>query len=260
MSQLTQVSSAVRFTTILVLATAIVALPGRAGAQLNVCNRTDESINVAVGYPQKDETSGRVVWMSRGWYTAAPRSCVTPIAGSLPARTYYVRGESSTSTWGQDASFCTSRNAYEIQDRADCAASGFTSQSFARVDVGSEVSYTFNLTSRSSPSSGQSDAAREEHAAIDGIRVNWRESLMIDGTWVMQLRNGSSTPVAFTVRCYMNSGQSKSFWVPVPAEGIYEIGSLQGWQGNFVRGEYCDAYHGSERVWRATAPEYRAGR
>jgi hypothetical protein len=34
-----------------------------------------------------------------------------------------------------------------------------------------------------------------------------------------------------------------------------EVGFMQGWAGNFVAGESCEAYHGrDEFVWRVTVP------
>ena len=42
--------------------------------------------------------------------------------------------------------------------------------------------------------------------------------------------------------------------VVVPARGMTEVGFVQGWPGNFVPGERCEAFDTVDRVWQVNVP------
>jgi hypothetical protein len=90
------------------------------------------------------------------------------------------------------------------------------------------------------------DRVRE---GIEGLRWSTRISLL-DDTLVLRLSNPGSHSVDFHLRCYTrNRSFNKTIFVSVPAHGVKEIGFLEGWPNNFVRGETCQALHDGEQVW-----------
>ena len=236
--------------TAIVMATLVLSMlftPHDASAQFRVCNRTSKSVSIATAYRAGGE------WVTRGWFNAAPGECATPVSGSLQQRYYYVFAESSTGSWTGDFDFCTEKKAFTYRGRPSCTATRQEQSPFMRIDTGMSLSYTLTLTSKVGP--------EKVHAAIDAVSVSWRESFAVDNTWVMRLHNDMSASVSFTVKCYSRSGSySQSFPVTISAHGFTEIGFLEGWPGNFTRGERCYAYHGDERVWRADAGVARPGR
>ncbi len=95
-------------------------------------------------------------------------------------------------------------------------------------------------------------AAASANRLIDGIKgLRWstRWSLMDDGTKVLILRNVKGYSVDFSLKCYTRNGASRTLFVSVPAYKSKEIGFLEGWPGNFVSGEKCEAYHEGTRLW-----------
>jgi hypothetical protein len=95
----------------------------------------------------------------------------------------------------------------------------------------------------------------EEYArkkAAQDVEATFRGSLMESGTFVLRLRNGSSQTAEFQLRCYQNNGNYKNFPIALAPGGTTEIGFLEGWTGNFVSGEYCEANHKGEGLWKVT--------
>jgi len=93
----------------------------------------------------------------------------------------------------------------------------------------------------------------EEYArkkAVEDIEAAFRSSLMQSGTFVLTLRNVSNRTADFQLRCYQNDGKYKTFQIAIPAGGTQEIGFLEGWPGNFVPGEYCNAIYKDEVLWK----------
>ncbi len=95
----------------------------------------------------------------------------------------------------------------------------------------------------------------EEYArkkAVEDIEAGFRGSLMESGTFVLRLRNVSNQTADFQLRCYQNNGNYKTFPIALPAGGTQEIGFLEGWPGNFVSGEYCNAIYKGDVLWKVT--------
>jgi len=226
------------------LAVAFLMSARPASAQLRLCNRSSETVSMALAYHENDD------WVSRGWFVAQPGECSTMISGSLANRYYYVRAEGSGGNrWEGDHAFCVKDVRFTHFGDRGCAIDGSETRRFFAIDTGSAASWTQNLTMNSGGGSQQS-----EHDAIANLRISWRESLLEDGTYVMQLHNGSSTGADVTLQCFTRSGRSKTLSIQVPGYGMSEVGFLQGWDGNFVAGESCEAYHGREFVWRTSVP------
>jgi len=216
------------------------ALP--AHGQLRLCNRMEETLNIAVGFPVSGE------WVSCGWYQAVSGECITAIS-SLTNRYYYVHFPNTTDArrdnvsrgWDADTYFCVTRKAFSILDHGDCASRGYERRGFSKVDTGRYRTYRLDLTSSAQARTG-----------ILTLRRGVRNSLMYSGTKVLTLRNVKSYAVSFDLRCYKRNGFSKTLRVNVPAWGRAEVGFVQGWSGNFVSGERCEAHHDGDVVWTYT--------
>jgi uncharacterized membrane protein len=206
-----------------------------AAAELRVCNRSTTSVSIAVAFYSSTTP------VVRGWYNAAAGECITAISGNLDNRFYYIRAEGADGgTWGDDYSFCTSKTAFNIAGVSSCGSAGYAQSKFYRVDTGDLSSYTSDLVPAIDP--------QEMHSAIAALRVAWRLSTLDQSSYVLQLSNGGRFDVAARVRCYTRGGSSKTFPLTIHAGDFEEIGFVQGWEGNFVPGERCELYHGSELV------------
>jgi uncharacterized membrane protein len=118
---------------------ALLGLASPAMAFLNVCNKTGETISVAIGYDDKD------TWMAEGWWIVDPGGCVNVIAGDLNNRYYYLRGESDTGVWDGKHNFCVSNKKFALADSQDCASGSIERKGFFEVDTGNSADWTTNL-------------------------------------------------------------------------------------------------------------------
>lgn len=93
--------------------------------------------------------------------------------------------------------------------------------------------------------------ANARRKAVADLDCGFRKSLAEDGTYVLHLHNGSSVSADLELICFVASGEKyKTFSISVPAKGDYELGFLEGWPGNFVPGEWCEASFDGEKLWR----------
>lgn len=97
----------------------------------------------------------------------------------------------------------------------------------------------------------QNDRIRQ---GIKALKVGWRRSLMDENTLVLRLTNTKPYSVDLDLKCYTRSNSSKMLFVSVPARGTKEIGFLEGWTGNFVTGERCEAYYDDEKLGTIEVP------
>lgn len=92
--------------------------------------------------------------------------------------------------------------------------------------------------------------------AVTDLEVGIRNSLLNDGTKVVVLRNAKPYPVSSDLRCFTRGDTAqKAFSMRIPAGGEKRLGFVQGWCGNFTRGERCEAYVEGEPMWSYTVPE-----
>jgi uncharacterized membrane protein len=83
---------------------------------LKVCNRTDDPVDVAIGYREKE------IWLAKGWYRIDPQQCRELISKTAPVIYAYAssagHGEGNAWVTGKkQARFCiNSRDAFEIAD------------------------------------------------------------------------------------------------------------------------------------------------
>ena len=120
-----------------VLALAALMIPARAQAGLDGCNKTNEKIYVAVAH---NSDQG---WLSLGWWTIQPNSCMTMIGGALQYRYYYAYAESDSGrTWGGNYSFCIQDAKFDIVGGDNCESRGYETAGFHEHDVGGSTDYT----------------------------------------------------------------------------------------------------------------------
>jgi uncharacterized membrane protein len=233
----------------------LVAGAGTANAQLTVCNRSDETVSMALAFRESSQPEGHATAL--GWFVAKPGECPTLVSGPLGRRYYFVRGEgTSGARWAGDYQACTARSKFNYAGSTGCP-SGFELSTFFRIDTGSSTSWTHSLTvAAPAPAAAPAPrpAAPTHRDNVSELKVGWRQSALDDGSRVMQLHNARLNSVDVNLRCYTNSGESKVLGVNVPAKGMSEVGFVQGWPGNFVSGERCEAYSGSDVVWQVRVP------
>jgi uncharacterized membrane protein len=122
-------------------------------AQLRVCNKSGQNVDVAVGYD-----AGRSGFMAEGWYAIKSGRCVTVYGQRLSNRYYYLYAEGhSDATWDgtdddQGIDFCVSRkvfkhayNRYGSNAEEDCEPHSLESKRFFLVDVGEYRRWTQTL-------------------------------------------------------------------------------------------------------------------
>ena len=117
-------------------------LSASARADLKLCNKTNSTVGVALGY--KDSKG----WASEGWWNIPPRECKTLLEGPLIARYYYIFAVDydKGGTWGGKATLCTRDKIFTIRGRKHCEARGFRTTGFFEVDTGEETDWTVTLS------------------------------------------------------------------------------------------------------------------
>src|SRR5688572_13013092 len=120
-----------------------------AAAQLTMCNRSAETVSVAVGYVDGGQS------VSHGWYVTAAGECSTIVSGPLRSRFYYVRGEGRTGTrWEGDYSLCATDARFSYRGD-NCATDGLETRRFFVIDTGASTAWTHSLTGRTETSADQ---------------------------------------------------------------------------------------------------------
>lgn len=85
-------------------------------------------------------------------------------------------------------------------------------------------------------------------SAVQNINAQWRRSYS-DDDWVLVLQNAGDRSAYFELRCYRAYRNSKSFSMSINPRSISELGFLEGWYGNFVYGDSCEAVYDGEVLW-----------
>ncbi|WP_052262054.1 DUF1036 domain-containing protein [Leisingera sp. ANG-M1] len=122
------------------LAPAFMLAAAQAHAGLEICNNASHSLSLAIGYSSEGD------WVSEGWWNIPAGVCKTPVSGDLKKRYYYYRANASGEVFASgDYTFCTTSEAFTIYGDADCAARGYDTQGFRKLDTG-ETATHFTLT------------------------------------------------------------------------------------------------------------------
>ena len=120
----------------LVTALLLFVMSAQVHARLEVCNRTDLVLMVAVGYDTAEERT-----VSEGWWRIYPGYCEVPVDVAMLKGNYYLHAESNPRstmpvdafTWGEDKPLCIELSDFRIPDGNFCT-DGKTAVSFNQVD------------------------------------------------------------------------------------------------------------------------------
>lgn len=108
------------------------ALADPAKADLEICSsrKSNRHIDVAIGYRNGDD------WVSEGWWKIPPYECVTPVAGDLQVRYYYVRAVEwgTGKAWEDGYTFCVDSKPFTIVGDSNCESRGFSEEGFLQYD------------------------------------------------------------------------------------------------------------------------------
>lgn len=121
------------------------AMPGRAEAKYEFCNKTSYYLFSAIAY----ESDGALT--AHGWWPLRPGECRTVIEEPLAGGRYYTYAESHPAhkggrqTWGGTYPFCTADGSFNIA-RDACERGSPNERLFVRVDIGDAKTWTTDFT------------------------------------------------------------------------------------------------------------------
>ncbi len=125
----------------------VAAAPSPAHAQFEYCNQTSFYLFTALG---QERDNGTI--RSEGWWLVRPGECRTVVSRPLRGSTYFTYAESHPAhlggirTWGGRHRLCTGDGLFTVDEHEECFQQGFEPRTFARIRIGSETSWTSNLT------------------------------------------------------------------------------------------------------------------
>lgn len=122
------------------------ALPvSTAKADLRVCNQTDNTVAIAIGFKAENG------WQSEGWWITEKDSCALVLDGPLnkqPSQYFYLHAVDDVNggVWGGRIFMCTRDKAFTIFGEKDCLARGYERTGFMEVDTENNTDWTVQLT------------------------------------------------------------------------------------------------------------------
>lgn len=125
---------------------AIVVHPAAARAGMHFCNKTSNTVNVAMA--TIDDLFDSHVW---GWWQIEPDACKTPIGADLDSSGgtdyYYYAYDTSGGTWSGSTRFCIDPSAaFDFNDDQDSQCATGTHRDFKTIKTNDETDFTLNLT------------------------------------------------------------------------------------------------------------------
>jgi len=125
---------------------ALIFHPAPARAGMHFCNKTTNTVNVAMA--TIDDLFDSRVW---GWWQVAPDACKTPIGTDLDTTGsidyYYYAYDTSGGTWTGSTRFCiNTSDAFDFNDDQDSQCATGEHRDFRTINTHSEGDYTVNLT------------------------------------------------------------------------------------------------------------------
>jgi uncharacterized membrane protein len=120
--------------------------PAAAKAGMHFCNKTSNTVNVAMA--TIDDVFDSHVW---GWWQITPGNCRTPIAADLDTTGslsyYYYADDTAGGTWTGNTRFCIDPNyAFDYNDDQDANCATGAHREFKSIDTNSDSDFTLNLT------------------------------------------------------------------------------------------------------------------
>ena len=113
-----------------------------AWADFRVCNETRILINLAVGRNAGED------FVTEGWWTMTPGSCVTPIRGALTGRYVYIYATNidNADVLKGSVSMCVDRGKFKVYGIQNCWRRGLQAVNFAEIDTLDSRDWTTFLT------------------------------------------------------------------------------------------------------------------
>jgi uncharacterized membrane protein len=120
----------------------LVALAAPAQAKFAVCNKTEHTLAIAIGFMRGGE------WVSEGWWRVEPKTCTDVLRGALQARYYYLRGVhlGVDGAWDGNRRFCVKAQNFSIKGRDNCKKRGYGEAGFFEIDTGDYRDWVLNLS------------------------------------------------------------------------------------------------------------------
>lgn len=120
----------------------VIGLVQPASADLRVCNRTNNPINIALGYRAERG------WQSEGWWLAGANDCAVVFQGDLNSRFYYLFAADDVGggAWDGNVFMCTRDETFTIFGVEDCLARGYERTGFFEIDTQNRSDWTLQLT------------------------------------------------------------------------------------------------------------------
>ncbi|AQX21921.1 putative membrane protein [Bartonella sp. CDC_skunk] len=115
-----------------------------AKADFRVCNTTQESVGIAIGYRTVSN------WVTEGWWIVPTTECKTLIDGPLASRFYYLYFE-NTRKKGSGVGkvmMCVQDSQFTIEGIHNCFVRGFQRAEFEEIDTGDQTNWMVQLTDK----------------------------------------------------------------------------------------------------------------
>lgn len=208
-----------------IIATVATLAGDPAFAGLEICNDTDRSLSIAIGYSEQDK------WVSEGWWNLGPGDCKTPVSGDLKNRYYYYRATADGAPFATGkAMFCSTKHAFTIRGDTECESRGYDRVGFRKLDTGKRAKhFTLTLVDNSEPepapvpapttaAPGTYGEPYSNAANLQGCTVNGpREcSFHADGTQFFVRDDGRTPQYVFSILSALDPG------TPIAVEGDLE--------------------------------------
>lgn len=115
----------------LLLAAGLALAAGPAAADLRVCNRTGNLLNVALGTPADEG------FKTEGWWSIGAGTCQRVLRGALASRYVYLYAADLDGRAALDGTvpMCVERRGFEIFGTEECWRRGYEQAAFAEVDT-----------------------------------------------------------------------------------------------------------------------------
>ncbi len=119
----------------------LLAVTVPAFADLRVCNKTANTLQIAIGYKSAED------WVTEGWWNLRGRQCDTIVKGPLASQFFYIYAEDAVTRaeWVGGTFMCVEEKAFTIRGFADCYAKGYDRRPFREIDTGNLRNWTIDL-------------------------------------------------------------------------------------------------------------------
>ncbi|RCL02922.1 MAG: hypothetical protein JSC161_000751 [Candidatus Tokpelaia sp. JSC161] len=110
-------------------------------ADFRVCNTTNQTVGVAIGYRTN-------TWRSEGWWKIKSNNCQILLEGALNSRFYYLYAEDEDGSdhWDGAVKMCVSDSEFKIDGVKNCFARGFQKFGFQEIDTKNQSNWMVQLT------------------------------------------------------------------------------------------------------------------